>query len=241
VLDAQRLAGETTERGTRDVRVCAHCDEQTMQIQTKRSTRRYRLRLMDGESISGNEWELQHDRVSTGVDVLLANRAIDHIDIWEKRASFVLFSSAQIARARQKQSAGEKKRASLVQSGLLDEARRNVGMGGRHRFLRLLHVGIGRAPVQQSALRPERPQRGSLRSLCVSPLSLPSLLSTLTHVRAHEWIGGSRLQNAGPPQGCSSAYIASDVAGAAKASFRNSRGGRLPDEVATSFAFGTWT
>ena len=81
--------------------VCACCDEQTVQIQTKRSTRRYRLRLVDGESISGNEWELQHDRVSTGVDVLLANRAIDHIDIWEKRASFVLFSSAQIARARQ--------------------------------------------------------------------------------------------------------------------------------------------
>lgn len=174
MLDAQRLAGETTERGTRDVRVCAHCDEQTMQIQTKRSTRRYRLRLVDGESISGNEWELQHDRVSTGVDVLLANRAIDHIDIWEKRASFVLFSSAQIARARQKQSAAGKKRASLVQSGLLDEARRNVGMGGRHRFLRLLHVGIGRAPVQQSALRPERPAKElSPLSFCFAALSPP--------------------------------------------------------------------
>ena len=71
--------------------VCACCDEQTVQIQTKRSTRRYRLRLVDGQSISGNEWELQHDRVSTGVDVLLANRAIDHIDIWKKRASLVCF------------------------------------------------------------------------------------------------------------------------------------------------------
>jgi hypothetical protein len=84
---------------------------------------------------------------------------------------FVLFCSAYVARACQKQSVAGKKRASLVQSGLLDEARRNVGMGGRHRFLRLLHVGIGRTPVQQSALRPERPQWGSLRSLCVSPLS----------------------------------------------------------------------
>jgi hypothetical protein len=96
------------------------------------------------------------------------------------------FCSAQVARARQKHFAVEKKRASLVQSGLLDEARRNVGMGGRHSFLRLLHVGIGRAPVQQSALRPERPQRGSLRSLCVSPLSLPSSAKHVIHVRAHE-------------------------------------------------------
>ena len=151
---------------------CVRCNEHYKQIQRNSSTKHYRLRLVDGESIRGNEWELQHDRVSTGVDVLLANRAIDHIDIWEKRASFVLFSSAQIARARQKQSAAGKKRASLVQSGLLDEARRNVGMGGRHRFLRLLHVGIGRAPVQQSALRPERPAKElSPLSLCFAALS----------------------------------------------------------------------
>jgi hypothetical protein len=82
------------------------------------------------------------------------------------------FCSAQVARARQKHFAVEKKRASLVQSGLLDEARRNVGMGGRHSFLRLLHVGIGRAPVQQSALRPERPAKElSPLSLCFAALS----------------------------------------------------------------------
>ena len=172
MLDAQSLAGETSEGGTRDARVCARCNEHTKQIQRNRSTKHYRLRLVDGESIRGNEWELQHDRVSTGVDVLLANRAIDHIDIWEKRASLVLFCSAYVARVRQKHSAVDKQNASLVQSGLLDEARRNVGMGGRHSFLRLLHVGIGWAPVQQSALRPERPAKElSPLSFCFAALS----------------------------------------------------------------------
>ena len=152
-------------------RECARCNEHTKQIQRNRSTKHYRLRLVDGESIRGNEWELQHDRVSTGVDVLLANRTIDHVDIWEKRASLVLFCSACVARARQKHSAADKN-ASLVQSGLLDEARRNVGMGGRHSFLRLLHVGIGWAPVQQSALRPERPAKElSPLSFCFAALS----------------------------------------------------------------------
>jgi thiamine pyrophosphokinase len=80
------------------VRVCARCNEHTKQIQRNRSTKYYRLRLVDGESIRGNEWELQHDRVSTGVYVLLANRAIDHIDIWEKRASLVCFLFCYVLR-----------------------------------------------------------------------------------------------------------------------------------------------
>ena len=46
-----------------------------------------RLRLVHGQRVRWNQWELEHEGLTCTVQILLPHGTIDHVYVWKKRAA----------------------------------------------------------------------------------------------------------------------------------------------------------